>query len=464
MITRRVLFCCAFVLSVGQFSCAGRPETGADGPSTEADDTNGLGNDESSGIEWAAQSPKAATSDWPQWRGPNRDGKSLETGLLKSWPKGGPKLLWTFRDSGKGYSGPAVIGNRLFLLGSSADGSNEIALAIDVLTGERIWQTEISRLYTNPYGDGPRSTPTLDNGRVYVLTADGTLACLDAESGEKVWTKHLVRDFRGAVPGWGYSESPLVDGDRLVVTPGGKNCIVALDKNSGATLMTSRGLADPAQYASLIKTFIERVPIYCTMTRQGLVGILAQSGELAFRHEATANGTAVIPTPIAFRNYVFSTSGYGAGCGLVKLSVTGSTVEADEVYANKNMVNHHGGVVLVDRHLYGFSDGKGWICQELTTGKLLWSERRALAKGSITFADDRIYCYSENDGTIVLAVPSPAGWKETGRFTIPEKTNVPRNRGRIWTHPVVAGGKLFLRDQDLLFCYDVKGRQGKRTR
>lgn len=411
-------------------------------------------------VETVAQRQKATDSDWPQWRGHNRDGKSLDTGLLKKWPKAGPRKLWTFRDAGLGFSGPAVVGNRIYLLGTEST-TAEIALAIDATNGKKIWATELDKVYLNGYGDGPRCTPTVDGSQVYVLTGSGTLACLDAQSGDKVWSKHLVRDFGGGQPGWGYCESPLVDGDKVLVTPGRKNCIVALDKSNGATIWQSSNLNDEAQYSSLIRHVVGAVPFYCTMTRRGLVGVSAESGRLLFRHEASANGTAVIPTPIPFRNFVFSTSGYGAGCGLIQLNVSGSTVESSEVYANKNMVNHHGGVILVNGNLYGYSDGKGWICQDYMTGKIVWAERKALPKGSIAFADGHLYCYSEQDGACVLIDAAPTGWKESGRIVIPEHTKLPRKSGHVWTHPVVAGGRLLLRDQDLLFAFDVKPGRGR---
>jgi outer membrane protein assembly factor BamB len=396
----------------------------------------------------------SAAADWPQWRGPNRDGISTDTGLAQSWSTEGPKLLWTFREAGNGYSGPAISKGRLYLLGGNQ--SRTVALALDASTGKQLWTTDLDDAFDNGWGGGPRSTPTVDGDRLFVLTANGTLACLETKTGAKVWTRSLVRDFGGRVPGWGYCESPLVDGKLVLATPGGRSCVVALEKRTGKPAWSSRGLDDGAQYSSLVPVSVNKNLLYVTMTNKGLVGIAAKTGQLVFRYEKTKNGTAVVPTPVVGDNYVFSTSGYGAGCGLVELRARGTKVVSTEVYSNNNMTNHHGGVVLLDGHLYGYSDGKGWVCMDFKTGQIVWNERRALEKGSVTCADGRLYCYGENRGTVVLAEASPDGWKEHGRFNIPEQTQLDRRSGKIWTHPVIADGKLFLRDQELVFCYDIK--------
>lgn len=397
---------------------------------------------------------KRSTGDWPQWRGPKRDAVSLESGLLSDWPEGGPTLLWTLEDAGVGYSGPAVRNGRLFLL--SGRDKSTVAFAVNVKTGQRIWTSPpIGDVYVNDWGDGPRSTPTVDGGKLYCLTANGILACIDANKGGILWRKNLVTDFGGSIPTWGYSESPLVVGKRVFVTPGGSNCIVALDKESGATLWTSTGLNDGAQYSSLVPVKVDGLDMVVTMTTRGLVGVNANNGKLLWRFENTANGTAVIPTPIVHGNLVYGTSGYGTGCGLVRLKAQGSSHDAEEVYFNKVMKNQHGGVLLVGDHVYGYSDGTGWVCQEFLTGEMVWRDRK-LGKGSVIAAQGKLYCYTESEGEMVLADASPDGWKEHGRFTIPRASSIPRKSGQIWTHPVVAEGRLFLRDHELLFCYDVR--------
>jgi outer membrane protein assembly factor BamB len=391
---------------------------------------------------------------WPQWRGPNRDDVSTEKGLLPSWPKQGPKLLWTCREAGIGFSGPAVVGDHVYSLG--ADDKTESVYALDVNTGKKLWSADVGPLYTNGYGDGPRCTPTVDGDRLYVLGGEGDLVCVERATGKLLWKKNLVNDLGGGIPSWGYAESPLVDGDRVVCTPGGgQGAVAALDKKTGDVLWRSKDFTDGAQYASLAVGTAGGVRQYVQMTGQSVAGVAADDGRLLWRYQR--NGpVAAVPTPIIHGDYVYVTSGYGAGCHLIKLVRSGKDFRAEEVYARDTMTNHHGGVVLVGKDVYGYSDGGGYVCQNFLSGKPVWQEKRKLGKGSLTCAGGQLYCYSET-GTVALIDASPAGWQEHGRFDIPEKTQVPRQyEPNIWTHPVVADGRLYLRDQDLLFCFDVK--------
>ena len=404
--------------------------------------------------------------DWPQWRGPNRDDVSRETGLLQDWPEGGPKLLWTYEKAGAGFSGPAVVGDVLYTLGARDD--KEWLYALDVNGPRQLWEAEVGPLLVNGWGDGPRGTPAVDDGRVYALGGQGRLVCVDASTGKEVWAKSLKDDFGGAQGFWGFTESPLVDGDQVVCTPGGaKGTVAALDKRTGAPRWQTKELTDKASYASLVAADFGGVRQYVVMTPEHVAGVAPGDGKLLWSF-ARKGPIAAIPTPIVSGDLVFVTSSYNAGCVLLRVQSEGGKFWAEEVYREdpkfERMVNHHGGVVLVDGYLYGYSDGKHpkaepkrWLCQEFKTGKILW-ESKALGKGALTCADGRLYCYSEEDGTAVLAAASPKGWEEHGRFTIPQKTKLKRKSGLIWTHPVVANGRLYLRDQDLLFCYDVKGR------
>ncbi len=390
----------------------------------------------------------AAPADWAQWRGPNRNGLSSETGLLKSWPKGGPALAWRVTGLGGGYTTPSIAGGKIF--GMSYRGSDEVVWALDVATGKELWSTKIAAATPVDYGQGSRATPTVDGNVLYTLGVGGDLVCLETATGKELWHRHLQKDFSGRRPGWGYTESPLVDGDKVVCTPGsGKGTIVALDKRTGEAIWQSKDYKDGAAYASLMVATIGGVRQYVQMTGSSVAGVAADDGRLLWRYERQGP-TAAVPTPIVSGNFVYATSGYGAGCHMVEIKSTGGQQQADEVYASKTMVNHHGGVVLVGDHLYGFSDGKGWVCQNFKTGEMVWNERSKLGKGSVTYADGHLVARSEG-GTVALLEAAPTGFVEKGRFEQPD-----RSQYNAWPHPVIAGGRLYIRDQDVLLCYDVK--------
>jgi outer membrane protein assembly factor BamB len=402
----------------------------------------------------------AVAADWPQWRGPDRTDLSTETGLLKSWPISGPPLRWTYEEAGVGYSAPAVIGDRLYTMGGDEEKEYVYALDIGVSPPKKIWSTAVGPLFKEQRGDGPRGTPTIDGDLLYAIGAKGNLVCVESATGKIRWQQSLSKDLGGSEPHWGYTESPLVDGDKVVCTPGGsKGTVIALDKKTGKKIWQSTELTDPAAYSSMIVAEVGGVRQYIQMTMKGVAGIAADDGRLLWHHLQPAYRTAVIPTPIFHNDFVFVSSGYGAGCDLLHLTPNGPKgTKAEKVYANKNMVNHHGGVVLVGEHLYGYSDGKGWVCQELASGNNVWEEKKRLGKGSLTYADGHLYCYSEDNGTAVLIEASPEGWKESGRFKIPRESTRRGPSGKVWTHPVIANGRLYLRDQELLFCFDVKDR------
>jgi outer membrane protein assembly factor BamB len=407
----------------------------------------------------------APAADWPQWRGPDRSGVSADTGLLKSWPQGGPKLLWSIDQAGHGYSGPAVVGDRLYSVG---DVTEEFVFALDVTTGKQLWRQAIGRPFANNRGGGSRCTPTVDGDVLYVLSPNGDLACLETATGQIRWQKNLQKDLHGRMmSGWGYSESPLIDGDKLICCPGGEDgTVAALDKKTGALIWRSKGLTENAAYASLVVAEVGGIRQYVVMTDRHTAGVAANDGRRLWQEAVGVNGTAVIPTPVVRDNLVFATCGYlgrGGSCGLIKLTPDGQGgIKSELVYKNTNLGNHHGGVVLIGDHLYGYAEadrGKdvrgGWECVELKTGKIVWSSNR-LEKGSITYADGKLFCYGESSGRLVMVEASPTDWKELGRLTIPRKSSLRKDSGQIWTHPVVANGRLYLRDRELLFCYDVR--------
>lgn len=390
----------------------------------------------------------STAADWPTWRGPQRDGLSTEKGLLTEWPAGGPALAWRATNCGVGYSSVSVSGGRVFTMGDGPDGG--YVRAFDEKSGKAVW---VSSVVGKPGGNyaGTRCTPTVDGGMVYALGQFGDLVCVDAETGSEVWRKSLQKDFGGSFSGWNYTESPLVEGNKVMVTPGGKKgAVVALDKKTGATLWQSAEFTDGAQYSSLIAADIGGVHQYLQLTAASVAGLEANTGKLLWRAERKG-ATAVITTPVYANNQVFVTSGYGVGCNAFKISKEGSGFKTEEIYANKNMANHHGGVILLGDYVYGHSDSKGWICQDFKTGEVKWSDR-SVGKGAIAYADEHFYFRSEGgQGAVALVVATPDGYKEKGRFNQPD-----RSKQNSWAHPVIANGRLYLRDQDVLLCYNVK--------
>jgi outer membrane protein assembly factor BamB len=387
------------------------------------------------------------SADWPTWRGPARDDLSKDSGLLKEWPKGGPPLAWEAKGLGSGFSSVSVADGKIFTMGD-AHGA-EYVFAVNAADGTQAWSTKVG-----PPGKvdhpGSRTTPTVDGGLVYAQDPLGDLVCLKAADGSQVWHVHLEKDLKGGHPGWGYAESPLVDGDHLICTPGGKQgTLAALDKKTGIVVWRSEGVTDGAAYGSPVPADLGGRHQFIQLTEKSVFGVAADTGKLLWR-AARQGQTAVVPTPIVHDNFVYVTSGYGVGCDLFKIDVSTSEFKAEKVYANKVMVNHHGGVILYQGNLYGYSDSGGWTCQRMSDGKALW-QSGALGKGAIGYADGHFYLRDEGGaGTIVLIDATPDGFKERGRFNPQD-----RSRDNAWPHPVITGRKLYIRDQDVLLCYNV---------
>jgi len=318
-----------------------------------------------------------------------------------------------------------------------------------------VWSAKLGKSGSPGWGgfEGPRGTPTVDGDLLFAVSQYGELACFETATGKERWRKDY-KQFGGSIPEWGFAESPLVDGEHVAVTPGGsKGAVVALDKKSGALIWQSKQFTDPAHYASLIAAEIGGVRQYIQLTAESVAGVAAADGKLLWR-AVRKGATAVIPTPIYADGFVYVTSGYGIGCNLLKINANGSKFSAEQVYANKVMVNHHGGVIKLGDYVYGHSDGKGWTCQNFKTGEAKWQDKDNLGKGSMVYADGMFYLRQEDKpGTVTLIEASPDGYKEHGRFSPPDRSDK-----QSWSHPVVAGGKLYLRDHDVLLCYDVKGQ------
>jgi outer membrane protein assembly factor BamB len=392
-----------------------------------------------------AQTP---STDWPQWRGPDRSGVSKETGLLKQWPKSGPALVWSASQLGAGYGSVAVRGDRVFVQGMKSRQS--IVSSLDRATGKLVWSSPLGSSGNNDRGSGPRGTPTVDGDRVFVLTENGDLASLQAADGKIVWRRNILQEFRGRNISWLISESPLVDRDLVIVSPGGRNAgMVALEKATGKTVWTSKELSEEAGYASPVVADVQGVRTIMTLTSEAAVGVRASDGKLMWRYGNVANGTANITTPVYADGKVFFTSAYGTGGALLGLRAAGDENRAQEIYFTSNMQNHHGGVVLVDGHLYGFSNSI-LTCMEFATGKVMWRDR-SVGKGSVAYADGHLYILSENN-IVGLVEASPTGYREKGRFPIPDQG------WSSWAHPVVSGGRLYIRNQEMLASYDVRAR------
>jgi len=393
--------------------------------------------------------------DWPQWRGPDRDDVSKETGLLKKWPAGGPKLLWTFDKGGTGFAGPAIVDGKLFTMGDR--GNQEVLYALDISSGKELWAIPIGPKYVQRgnWGDGSRGTPTVDDGKVYVLASQGDLICVTVD-GKGVWKTNLKK-YGGSEPKWGYSESPLVDDGRVVCTPGGgRGAIMAFDKKTGRPLWQTKGFRDrnATQYSSIIAVEHNGARQYIQLTMKQVVGLDPGSGKVLWTSDWPGQ-TAVIPTPIYHEGQVFVSSGYGVGC---KSFTIGQNAPKD-IYVHKDLGNHHGGVILIDGYLYGHADRpiRQWVCKEFKTGNTAW-KANGVGKGSVAYADGMLYCYSEKTGDLALVEASPKGYNQVSRMSLPRKSKVNRKRGLIWTHPVISNGKLYLRDNELIFCFDIKAK------
>ena len=428
---------------------------------------------------WGADVP-TKVSDWPEWRGPERNAVCPETGLLKEWPKQGPPLLWDSRkvnaghSVGTGFSSLAITHGKIFTQGDRAieeratttnNGKTQqktvrkaaagFVFCLDADTGKELWKTQIGP----SQGDGPRTTPTVDGDRVYALTRQGNLACLKVSDGSVIWQKDFKKDYSGhMMSGWDYSESPLVDGDKLVCTPGGQEAaLVALDKKTGAVIWKCRAPANSgAGYASIVVAKVGNVRQYVTLLGKelGLVGVDADSGKFLWNYTKMANGTANIPTPLVKDDYVFASTGYNAGAALLQLVPKDGGVEVREVYFLKGnqLQNHHGGMVMLGDYIYGghgHNDGMPF-CLEWKTGKFAWGPERGPGRGSaaVLYADGELYFRYES-GVMALVEATPKGYHLKGSYQVPIA-------GNGWPHPVIYHGRLYLRGADQILCYDIR--------
>ncbi len=395
-------------------------------------------------LSLAAEIAAQAGGNWPQWRGPNRDGISTETGLLKQWPADGPALVWKASGAGTGYSSLAVTGGRIYTMGLRGD--REYVIAFDVATGKQAWATAHGAAYRDSRGDGPRGTPTVDGKTLYALGGNGDLSAMDASTGKIIWTMNILQKFEGPQLQWGISESPLVIGEKVLVNAGGAGAsVIALNKKDGSVIWKSQ--SDKAGYSSAMPVKIGNTTQVVFFTDLRAVGLDLNSGKLLWEYARASNKVANVATPVVRGNRVFVSSDYGTGAALVEVKADGT---AQEVYFTKKMRNHHSTAILIGDYLYGFSSGI-LTAMRFDTGEVAW-EDRSVGKGSLVYADGNLYAFSEK-GVVGLVEASPAAYREKGRFEM-KMESLPT-----WTHPVVAGGRLYLRDQDVIYAYDVKEKK-----
>ncbi|OAI52254.1 pyrrolo-quinoline quinone [Planctomyces sp. SCGC AG-212-M04] len=415
-------------------------------------------------IAATVQSASAADS-WPTFRGPGRTAVSPDKNLLEKWPEDGPPLVWTAKGAGRGYSSLAIAGGKIYTLGdnlSTASDKEEYLQCFDQKTGKQLWTHQTGSPWDkgSPDWQGSRSTPTVDGDSVYVVTPPGVLVACKTSDGSELFRVDLVKDYGGKKDdGWGYSESPTVDGDKVICTPGGKkSTMVAFNKKTGKEIWKTVLDDDSgAGHASTVVSKVGGTTVLVTTTGSGALGVRAEDGKLLWNYPLP-HTTARIPTPIVRGDLVFCVFGYDPGGGVLLKQVPQPNKEAkvEEIYPlNGKLKNKHGGVVLVGDYLYGDSDAKGILyCAEFMTGKVLWTDKRSKAGGrgsaAIAAADGHLYVRYQN-GVVVLAKADPTDYVEVGSFTPPGAGERPS-----WAHPVVVDGMLYLREGDSILCYDVR--------
>ncbi|MCA8999744.1 MAG: PQQ-like beta-propeller repeat protein [Planctomycetaceae bacterium] len=411
-------------------------------------------------IRCSMGSPCSA-EDWPTWRGSQRDGKSSETGLLTEWPAQGPPQLWKSAGLGNGYASVSIANGQLFTMGRRE--GTEYLICLNAETGDKLWETAVG---PGSKENGPNSTPTIDENRVFALSFDGELLCADRQSGRELWRVNLPRDFGGKMMSmWGYSESVLVDGDRVICTPGGPRAIMAaLNKQTGKPVWTaslpgtgSRG-QDGAGYSSIVISNAGRTKQYVQTIGRGVIGVEAVTGKFLWGYDRIANTTANIPTPVVSGDFVLASTGYDdGGTALLEIKGTRGRISPKEVYylPAKTLQNHHGGMILVGDDVYmGHGHNNGFpTCFDLKSGRTSWPKQRGPGTGSaaVTYADGHLYFRYEN-GTMALIEANPREYILKGTFD----ENGMFGSGVRWAHPVIAHGKLYLRANDELVCFDLR--------
>jgi outer membrane protein assembly factor BamB len=410
--------------------------------------------------------PLAFAADWPQWRGPNGDAISPETGLLRKWPAGGPILAWTSRDAGRGFGAPAVVGDRVYVLGAPGENLVEQVIALGP-DGRRLWAAPIAKAYDfrgNVWSLGPNSAPSVTGQSIFALGSQGVLICVDL-AGKERWRVDLVKDLHGQVNpvtgndlGWGYSWSPLVAGNRVVIAPGGEGgLLAALETATGSVVWRTKSIVDDCTYSSPVVTDIGGVRQVVYAAQNKVYGVSLADGSPLWSYEKKRQAEEIFAaTPVVHDGQIL-TSGSAAGTELWRITKSGSTFTAEPAWSGKQLANLHGGLVLLHGHVFASDEKRAWKCLDLSNGKVAWESTRP-GVGSLVAADGCLYGVSQDRGTVSLIEASPDAMRLNGQFTLPERSRLRRPSAGLWTHPVLAGGRLYLRDQEILFCYDVKGQ------
>ena len=391
--------------------------------------------------------------DWPQFRGSNRDGKSAETDLLQKWPQSGPRLLWSVDGLGDGYSSAAIADGLVYTTGKIADDGYLFCFDLD---GKPEWKIRYGPEWTRSY-PAARTTPTIDSGRAYLFSGMGVAYCFDAKTGQPVWSRDVFKQFDGQYPRWGMSECLLVDGDRVIATPGGeKASIVALDKNDGRVIWACTELTEPSAYGNPIAVEYKGSRMIVQMLRDSVVAVEARTGRLLWREPLDDyhidRKRQVNPNvPLYHDGEIFTTSGYNNGGAMVQIFADPTKVVRK--YVHRDLDVHHGGVVLIDGYIYGanftsYTRGN-WVCMDWDTGKVMYETPLTGNKGSTIYADGMLYCYEENKGTLAIAPATPDRFEPVSSFTITAGS------GKHWAHPSISDGRLYIRHGQYMMAYDI---------
>jgi len=380
-----------------------------------------------------------------QWRGPNRDGIYPEKNLLSVWPENGPQLLWSFTGLGEGFSTVAVAHGKIYTTGMLEDGNGH--LFVFDTTGKLLWKAAYAPEWKGNY-PGARSTPTIVGEQLYILSGAGWLVCMNSNTGKKIWSFNILEKFGGKNIQWGLAESVLIDGNRVICTPGGRDAsVVALDRMTGQTIWTSKGHSEDAAYCSPALIQHGTRCMIVTMTKKSIIGLDAETGKFLWRHHHETEYDIHPNTPLYQDGYLYCLSGYGTGGVKLQLSPDGNSVK--EIWRNTSLDSQFGAAILYNGYIYGSGHNtRRWQCLDWRNGNVRYESSRR-GKGNIIFADGRLYCYDEK-GEVMLVEPNPAAFKIISSFRVTQGTN------QHWAHLVINAGRLFVRHGDTLLVYSIR--------